>query len=206
MRARPSTFVEGGFGLLVGLITALGTASVLYLGVRHVQLGLLTLGSLLLIMGYLAQLYTPLKTMSRKAASLQHLAGAERAFAVLDEAADVPERPKARPLARAAGGIVFHDVSFAYGQDHPVLQNISFEIPAGTRLGVMGATGAGKTTLVSLLTRFYDPTEGCILLDGVDLRDYRLADLRHQFAIVLQERCSFADERRRNTPMRVGRQ
>ncbi len=80
MRARIHlTFVEGGFGLLVGLITALGTAAVLYLGVRHVQLGLLTLGSLLLIMGYLAQLYTPLKTMSRKAASLQsHLAGAEQ--------------------------------------------------------------------------------------------------------------------------------
>ncbi len=187
------TFVEGGFGLLVGFVTALGTAAVLYLGVRHVQLGLLTLGSLLLIMGYLAQLYTPLKTMSRKAASLQsHLAGAERAFAVLDEAPDVPERPKARPLVRAAGAIVFRSVSFTYGQDQPVLQHISFEVPAGSRLGIAGATGAGKTTLMSLLTRFYDPTEGQILLDGVDLRDYQLADLRHQFAIVLQDTVLFS--------------
>ena len=186
-------FVEGGFGMLVALITALGTAVVLYIGVWHVQLGLITLGSLLLVMSYLAQLYAPLKIMSRKAASLQsHLTGAERAFAVLDEAPDVPERPKGQPLARAAGAVTFHKVSFAYERDHPVLYNISFEIPAGTRLGIMGATGAGKTTMVNLLTRFYDPTEGQILLDGVDLRDYKLADLRNQYAIVLQETVLFS--------------
>ena len=186
-------FVEGGFGMLVALITALGTAVVLYIGVWHVQLGLITLGSLLLVMSYLAQLYAPLKIMSRKAASLQsHLTGAERAFAVLDEAPDVPERPKVQPLARTAGAVTFHKVSFAYERDHPVLYNISFEIPAGTRLGIMGATGAGKTTMVNLLTRFYDPTEGQILLDGVDLRDYKLADLRNQYAIVLQETVLFS--------------
>ena len=187
------TWVEGFFGLLVGLITALGMACFLLVGVNHVQQGILSLGSLLLITGYLSQIYSPLKTMSRKAASLQaHLAGAERAFAVLDEAPDVQECPNAQPLKRAKGGIAFRNVSFAYQPEHPVLKNINFEIAPGTRLGIAGVTGAGKTTLFNLLTRFYDPTVGEILLDNVDLRDYRLADLRNQFAIVLQEPILFS--------------
>jgi ATP-binding cassette, subfamily B, bacterial len=194
MRARIHlAFVEGEFGLVVGLITAIGTSAVLFVGIRHVQSGLLTLGELLLVMGYLSQLYAPLKTMSRKAASLQsHLVGAERAFSLLDEAPDVTERPKAHPLARAAGAVAFRNVSFAYERDHLVLSDISFEILAGTRVGIAGTTGAGKTTLMSLLIRFYDPTAGQILLDGVDLRDYKLADLRNQFAIVLQEPILFS--------------
>jgi len=106
---------------------------------------------------------------------------------------DVPERPSARPLRRAQGGVVFHNVSFAYpGSERTVLRNASFEIGSGTRVGIMGATGAGKTTLVSLLARFYDPTAGEVLLDGSDLRDYRVEDLRRQFAIVLQEPVLFS--------------
>jgi ATP-binding cassette subfamily B protein len=184
---------QGVFGLLVGLTTAVGTAAVLFIGMRHVQAGVLTLGELLLVMGYLAQLYAPLKTIGGKAATLQAaLASAERAFSLLDAAPDVAERPDAQPLGRAAGIVTFQGVSFAYGQDRPVLHEISFEIGAGTRLGIVGTTGAGKTTLVSLLTRFYDPTAGRILLDGVDLRDYKLADLRNQFALVLQEPVLFS--------------
>jgi ATP-binding cassette, subfamily B, bacterial len=184
---------EGGFGSLISLTTAAGTAAVLFLGVSHVRAGLLTVGDLLLVMGYLAQLYTPLKTLSRKAASLQsHLASLERAFAFLDEPADVAERPNARRLVRARGGIAFGDVTFAYGDDRPVLRNVSFAIEPGARLGIAGMTGSGKTTLVNLLTRFYDPSAGQILLDGVDLRDYRLADVRNQFAIVLQEPVLFS--------------
>jgi ATP-binding cassette subfamily B protein len=187
------TVIEGGFGLLVGLISAIGTSAVLWVGIRHVQSGALTLGELLLVMSYLSQLYDPLKTMSKKAASLQsHLAGAERAFALLDEAPDVVEGAKARPLVHAAGAVAFRNVSFAYEQERPILHDLSFEIPAGARVGIAGTTGAGKTTLVSLLTRFYDPTAGQILLDGVDLRDYKLADLRSQFAIVLQEPVLFS--------------
>jgi ATP-binding cassette subfamily B protein len=185
--------VEGGFGLLVGLVTAAGTAAVLFIGTLHVRAGVLTLGELLLVMVYLTQLYTPLKTLSKKAASMQsHLASAERAFALLDEAPDVVERPHARPLVRAAGALACRRVSFAYGANPPVLRDVSFEVGPGTRVGIAGMTGAGKTTLVNLLTRFYDPTEGTILLDGVDLRDYRLADLRNQFAIVLQEPVLFS--------------
>ncbi len=184
---------EGGLGLLLGMTTALGTAAVLFVGVRNVQAGRLTLGALLLVMGYLSQLYSPLKTIGRKATSLQsHLASAERAFALLDEDPDVPERPNARPIARANGEFILRSVSFAYNGAQRVLSNIDFSVPAGTRVGIAGRTGAGKTTLMSLLTRFYDPTEGQILLDGVDLRDYKLADLRSQFAIVLQEPVLFS--------------
>ena len=186
-------FLEGRFGLLVGLTTAGGVAAVLLIGVRHVRSGTLTLGELLMVLSYLGQLYDPLKTISRKAAALQsYLASAERVFALLDERPDVPERPHARPLGRAVGAVEFRDVCFAYDADHPVLHVVSFDVPPGARVAVAGTTGAGKTTLVSLLTRFYDPTGGAILLDGVDLRDYRLADLRDQFAIVLQEPVLFS--------------
>jgi ATP-binding cassette subfamily B protein len=144
-------------------------------------------------MAYLAQLYAPLKTMSKKAGSLQsYLASAERAFALLDEEPDVNERPRARAVRRVRGEVVFDNVSFSYDGEQPVLQDVSIRVRSGTRVGVAGATGAGKTTCVSLLNRFYDPTKGRILLDGVDLRDYRLADLRAQFAIVLQEPLLFS--------------
>lgn len=187
------SLLEGGLGLLIGLTTAAGTAAILYVGVGQVQSGVISLGDLLLVMGYLTQLYKPLETMSQKVADLQSsLSSAERAFTLLDEEPDVPEKPQARRLPRARGAVRFDDVSFGYDQDNLVLQNVSFAIKAGTRLGIAGTTGAGKTTLVSLLTRFYDPTSGRILLDGVDLRDYRLADLRNQFAIVLQEPVLFS--------------
>src|SRR5204862_282300 len=110
----------------------------------------------------------------------------------LDQQPEVPERPDARPLERARGALEFRGVSFAYGPDRPVLHDVSCVIPPGTRLGVVGATGAGKTTLISLLTRFYDPQHGAILLDGTDLREYRLTDLRRQFAVVLQDSVLFS--------------
>src|SRR5437773_1477623 len=184
---------EGRYGLLVGLTTALGTGAVLFIGVRHVQANLLTLGQLLMAVTYLGQLYEPLKTVSKKAATLQsYLASAERAFALLDQQPEVPERPNARPIGRARGAVAFRHVSFAYGPDRPVLHDVSCDIAPGTRLGIVGATGAGKTTLISLLTRFYDPQQGAILLDGTDLRAYRLTDLRRQFAVVLQEAVLFS--------------
>ena len=184
--------IEGGFDLLIGMTIALGTAAVLVIGVRHVQAGVLSLGSLLLVMGYLAQLYKPLETISRQTTNLQsYIASAERACALLDSPADVSERPSARPLRRASGRVAFEHVSFAYGAEC-VLDEISFDIAAGTAVGIVGRTGAGKTTMMNLLARFYDPTRGHILLDGIDLRDYRVADLRRQFALVLQEPVLFS--------------
>ena len=186
-------WAEGRYSLIVAFTTAAGTAAVLFVGVRHVQAELLSLGDLLLVMTYLGRLYEPLRTIGRKAASLQsHLASAERAFALLDEVPDVVERPNARAISRASGAVEFRNVSFAYQAGHPVLDDVSFEAPPGTSLGIAGETGAGKTTLVSLLTRFYDPSAGQILLDGVDLRDYKLADLRSQFAMVLQDTVLFS--------------
>ena len=187
------TVASSGYGVVIGMTVACGTAAVLFVGVRHVQSEAITLGDLVLIMSYLAQLYAPLKTMSKKAGALQgYLAGAERVFALLDEEPDVKERAGARPLTRARGEVVFEDVGFGYDPARPVLEQVSLTVPPGTRVGVAGATGGGKTTCVSLLNRFYDPTSGRILLDGVDLRDYRLADLRNQFAIVLQEPLLFS--------------
>ncbi len=185
--------IDGSFWMAIGLVTALGTGSVMYVGFRSVETGAMTLGSLLLVMGYLAELYGPLSKISRQVATLQSgFASAERVFSLLDQAPDVVDRPAARPLRRAAGAIELRDVSFSYGDKTPVLEHVSFAVEPGERVGISGRTGAGKTTLASLLTRFYDPTAGEILLDGVDLRDYRLADLRNQFAIVLQEPVLFS--------------
>jgi ATP-binding cassette, subfamily B, bacterial len=188
------TFASSQWAFLVGMITAIGTAAVLVIGARHVQAGTISVGDLVLVMSYMAQLYSPVETLSKKAGQFQeHLAGAERAFSLLDEEPDVRERPGARPLSRAAGDLRFEHVSFAYDDgDRPALHDLALHAPAGTRVGIAGATGAGKSTLVSLLTRFFDPSEGRVLLDGIDLRDYRLADLRAQFAIVLQEPLLFS--------------
>ena len=186
-------FAQGGFGLLIGMATATGTAAVLLIGVRHVQAGTLSLGELLLVMAYLSQLFGPMASLSQMTASMQSLlTGAERALSLLDESPDVSERPNARRITRASGSVAFRNVSFAYKKDQAVLTNISFEAPAGSRVGIMGMTGAGKTTIANLLPRFYDPVGGQILLDGVDLRDYNLRDLRDQFAVVLQEPVLFS--------------
>jgi ATP-binding cassette subfamily B protein len=194
MRARLRVaFIDGMFGVLVGVVTAVGTGAVLFIGIRQVQSGAMTLGDLMIVMAYLAQLYEPMTTISKKVTSLQSgFASAERVFSVLDAAPEVEERPHAQPLARATGAVEFRDVSFAYEPGQPVLQRVSFAVARGARVGIEGATGAGKTTLMSLLMRFYDPTSGAILLGGVDLRDYRLADVRSQFAIVLQEPVLFS--------------
>ena len=186
-------FVGSRFSLAIGLTMAAGTTLVLYIGTRHVQAGIITLGDLVLVMSYVAMLYGPLETLTRSAGSIQgSIASAERAFALLDETPNVAEKPNARRLGRARGHVVFDNVDFAYRPDRTALRGMSFEIMPGARVGIAGHTGAGKSTLMSLLLRLYDPTDGRILLDGVDLRDYALADLRNQFAIVLQEPVLFS--------------
>jgi ATP-binding cassette subfamily B protein len=186
-------WTQGMFGGVVGMIIAVALASALGIGTLHVRSGVLGLGSLILIMAYMTQLLAPIETIVRRVGQLQgDLVGAERAFALLDQKPDVVERTHAKALARARGAVSFRRVSFEYDKDHRVLHDISFEVDVGARVGIAGPTGAGKTTLVNLLVRFYDPTEGQVLLDGVDLRAYRIADLRNQFAIVLQEPVLFS--------------
>ena len=200
MRARlRMNIFEGGYSLLVGLTTTLGTAAVLWIGVRHIQDGTLTVGQLLLVLSYVGQLYDPLKTIGRKAATLQgHLTSLERAFALLDELPEVLERPNAKTIVRARGDVRFENVCFSYDGAQNVLQGVNLSVSKGARVGIRGKTGAGKSTLLSLLMRFYDVTGGRILLDGVDLRDYKVADLRNQFAMVLQDSVLFSTTIARN--------
>jgi len=194
MRARVRlTLTESAYSLAIGATIAVGGASVLYVGARQVQSDAMTLGDLLLVMGYLSQMYGPLKTMARKAGSLHsHLASAERVFGLLDEPTQPPEPPHPQRMGRAHGAVTFHDVAFGYEPGRPVIRGVSFEVTPGSRVGISGATGAGKTTLMGLLMRFYDPTAGEILLDGVDLRDLAIRDVRAQFGVVLQEPILFS--------------
>lgn len=186
-------YIEAGFNLLTGLTLALGTGSVLVIGVYHVQQEIISLGELILVMGYLAQVYSPMEVVVNTIAGLQSaLASAERALAVLDEEPRIKAPENGKSLIRSTGIFKFDNVAFGYEKDSLVFEDISFSVPAGARVGIMGKTGSGKTTLVSLILRFYDPIRGQILLDGTNLQDYKLVDLRNQFSMVLQDSILFS--------------
>ena len=119
------------------------------------------------------------------------VAGAERIFEILDEEEEPADRADAKSANRPAGEVDFCHVTFGYDPEKPVLMDVNLHIPAGTKVAVVGATGAGKTTLINLLTRFYDVQEGAILLDGMDLREYRISELRRIFGVVLQDTALF---------------
>jgi len=186
--------VDGAvYNLLVGVVTAGGLAAVLFVGIGHVESGVLSLGSLLVVNFYVTQLYGPLRNVGQSLLDIQmSLTGVERYHAVMDEKPDVPESPNAIPLGRAKGKLAFDNVSFEYLKDHPVLQDVSFQLALGDRLGVVGPTGSGKSTLSNLLLRLFDPNQGSVTLDDRDLRDYKVADLRNQFAVVHQETVLFS--------------
>ncbi len=176
------------YGWLVGGITAAGTALVLYVGVRHVLDGALTTGELLIFISYLATLYTPLSSLSTTVAGIRgSLAQAKRVIDVMAMDASVHEDPGAPPLSVSRCEVRFENVTFGYEPDKPVLTDVSFSCPGGSTVAVVGQTGAGKTSLVSLLLRFYDPQKGSIAIDGQDLRHVTLKSLRQHIAIVLQE-------------------
>jgi ATP-binding cassette, subfamily B, bacterial len=176
------------YNMLIGLTIAGGTAASLYIGVLHVRSGILSVGSLLVVMAYIAQLYQPLQALTNKTSDLQAwTVNLQRCFTILDSTPEIAESPRALSLAKARGEFEFRGVFFEYGSSGRGLHDVSFKIPAGSRVGIVGTTGAGKTTLLNLIMRFYDPMKGEVLLDGIDLRQYRIADLRRQFAVVLQE-------------------
>jgi len=182
------------FNVLIGLTIAGGTAAALYIGVQHVHAGVLGVGSLLVVMAYIAQMYQPLQLLSTKTTDVQAwLASLERAFMILDQTPEIEESRHAITLTSARGEFEFRNVSFQYEGTTRGLENLSFQIPAGSRVGIVGSTGAGKTTLLNLLMRFYDPTEGQALLDGVDIRDYRIADLQEPvlFAASMAENIAY---------------
>jgi len=180
--------LQTAYGWLVGAITAAGTAYVLYVGARHVLEGDLSTGDLLIFLGYLASLYTPLNNIANTMGAIRgSLAQARRVLDVLAEDKAVPEAPDAKPLAIGKGAVEFSGVRFGYDPSRPVLNNVSFKARGGATVAVVGQTGAGKTSLISLLLRFYDPQQGAITIDGQDLRDVTLKSLRQQVAIVLQD-------------------
>jgi ATP-binding cassette subfamily B protein/subfamily B ATP-binding cassette protein MsbA len=185
---------ETGYSGLVNVILALGTAAVLYVGGVLALAGGVTAGDIVVFVTYLASLYGPINSISQTVGLVQEAsAGARRAFEILDTEPEVRDAPDARPLAGIRGGLRFEGVRFAY-EAHPssgveefVLRDISFEAGPGQLVAIVGPTGAGKTTLVSLIPRFYDPIHGRIRLDGVDLRDLRVRSLRAQIGLVPQE-------------------
>jgi ATP-binding cassette, subfamily B, bacterial len=196
-------FADAAFGFAVNLTTAVGMALVLFFGVRNVLAGLVSLGSLLMVITYLVQLYSPLQNITYHVASLQSSAAKlDRAFEIFNEKSEPVPVPANKPSetlsARVAGAFEFRNVNFAYEPSRPVLQDVSVDVAAGTRVGLVGRTGAGKTTFVNMLMRFHEPTSGQILLDGIDLRDYPLDFLRRQFAFVLQDPALFSTSIARN--------
>ncbi|HHT28157.1 MAG TPA: ABC transporter ATP-binding protein [Firmicutes bacterium] len=126
------------------------------------------------------------------------VAGAERVFEILDEQPEPEDKPNAHSLQNPRGDIEMNHVWFGYSPEKTVLKDITLKIPAGTRVAIVGPTGSGKTTIINLLTRFYDVTDGSIMLDGHDLRDYKLRDLRDVFGVVLQDTALFADSVKEN--------
>lgn len=186
-------YTSGLFDLLIGTILAIGTGLFVYIGSMYVQAGKITLGELILVMAYLAKVFGPLQTLNKNFNNLQSsIVGIERAYKLIDNAKDVKEHPNSIPLKRISGSIIFENVSFEYERGTKVLQDISFEIKQGQHVGIMGSTGSGKTTLLNLLTRFYEPTQGRIIVDNLGIDIYKLADYRSQFSIVLQEPVLFS--------------
>ena len=182
------SFMEGIFFPLVGFVMTLGAVSVWWFGGRQILSGTLTLGVLTAFISYTWSFYEPVGRLSNMSSVLlRATTSAERIFEVLDTRPEVHDSPNAVSLPPLKGHIKFHNVSFAYESGETVLRNINLEIKPGQKIGLVGPSGAGKTTLAKLILRFYDPTEGKITIDGYDLREVKQESLRRQIGIVLQE-------------------
>jgi ATP-binding cassette subfamily B protein/subfamily B ATP-binding cassette protein MsbA len=180
--------VQLRFKVLTGLTTAVGTAGILWIGARHVLDGQLSVGGILIFLSYLASLYGPLESLMYTSSTLQGAAGsARRVLEVLKTEPEVADCPGVVPLPPARGRVRLEGVTFGYVPGRPVLQNVSLEVLPGQTVAIVGYTGAGKTTLVSLIARFFDPWEGRVTVDGRDVRAVQLASLRRQIGLVLQE-------------------
>ena len=177
------------FTPLLDLFELAGVLVVIAAGAWQMAQGNLTLGGLLAFSTYLTQLYAPVRGLSQLVTSISAAsAGAERVIEVLDQQPTVVDRPLALPLASPHGALSFEAVSFRYPESRePTLEDVSFRVAPGQTLAIVGASGAGKSTIVRLLLRSYDPTAGRVLIDGHDLRDVGVHALRESMAVVLQE-------------------
>jgi ATP-binding cassette, subfamily B, bacterial len=181
------------FSLRVEMVTAAGMALVLGVGGAHALNGALTAGELLVVMSYVAAVYAPLNQISYTLTTLQdEFISFRGALELLETEPEIADPPNAIELRSSSGALAFERVSFAYPTRERTLEDVSFEIASGARVGIVGRTGAGKTTLVNLILRLYDPTGGRILLDGHDVRTLSVSSLRRQVGIVLQEPMLFS--------------
>jgi ABC-type multidrug transport system fused ATPase/permease subunit len=192
--------IQTGAQAVAGTLMAAGAAAVVFLAARRALEGYVTAGDVVLTAAYVTMLYRPLETLTYTAGTIQSAtAGARRVLALLDTKPDVTDARNALPLpARAHGHVSFDGVTFAYRDGHPVLRDISLDVRPGETVALVGASGAGKTTLASLLLRFYDPSSGRMSLDGHDLRALTIASLRRNVALVLQEPVLFGATIREN--------
>ena len=173
---------------VIAVIFGCGVAGIAWAGARQVWDGRLTVGELLVFLAYLTQFYEPLNQLSHVGTTVSDAgAGTQRVFEILDAVPEVQEAPDARPLARVEGVVELDHVSFGYSQDRLVLKDVSLRLAAGECVALVGPSGVGKTTLIHLLPRFFDPNQGSVRLDGHDLRSLRLRDLRAHVALVMQE-------------------
>jgi ATP-binding cassette subfamily B protein/subfamily B ATP-binding cassette protein MsbA len=186
------TWQESLFSVVVSAITLTGTALVLGVGGLHVLRGELTVGSLLVVIAYLAAVYNPLSSIAHTTGSLQQaIVSARRVREILALTPEPLDVAGTRDASGITGDVRFESVGFAYDADRPILTGISFSARPGELVALVGLTGAGKTTLVSLIPRFFEPTDGRILIDGHDVREYGLRSLRERIALVPQESVLF---------------
>ena len=191
--------LSGALERTVGLLLASSTALVLWYGARLVLRGELTPGGLLVFMAYLKETFRPVQDFAKHAARLAKASAAgERVLDVLGQTPEVRDLPGARPAPPFRGAVHFEDVTFAYEPGRPVFDQITFEVPTSGRVALVGPSGIGKSTLLALLLRLYDPTRGCVRIDGHDIREYTLASLRPQISVVLQDTVLFAASVREN--------
>ncbi len=187
------TWQQSLFSVVVTTITIFGTALVLVVGGRHVMSGTMSISALMVVIGYMGAVYGPLSSIAHTTGQLQGaIAGARRVRAMFALEPETAEAPDAIEAASVRGEIRFEDVGFKYPDGTQVLHDIGFTAKPGELIALVGLTGAGKTTLVSLIPRFYDPTAGRVLIDGIDVRKYRVRSLRERIAIVLQDPVLFA--------------
>ncbi len=187
------------YSAFVSVLIAGGTAAVLWFGARHVLAGTLTVGEVLVFTSYLASLYAPINSLTSTYGLIQGArVGAERVFEILETAPDLVDGTRELRRDEVHGAVTFEDVRFGYDASRVVLKGIGFHARAGDLVALVGATGAGKTTLVGLIPRFYDPGAGRVLLDGIDVREFRLRALRQQIAMVLQPPLVFPTTLREN--------
>jgi ABC-type multidrug transport system fused ATPase/permease subunit len=177
---------------VVTVTVALCTAFVLWRGASLILIGTMTAGALTVFLSYLNKFFKPVQDLAKMTNAIAQAAvGVERIQAILETDTIIPEHPDAREPGATRGEIAFDHVAFGYNQDEPVLKDVSFTITQGQLVGIVGTTGGGKSTVVSLIPRFYDPTSGCVRIDGVDIRQYKLHPLRDQIGFVLQDTVLF---------------